>query len=318
MSFGVAFDFNARTESAIEPAEAESRMGRGCFCWLDLDLDDATDAAGLLAAIGFEAELAARVLSGDPEARYDLGAGLIHFGLTEAVYGDGGLRTAHVHVVLTERALVTAHRGPVGFLRRMAGVYREDFLRFSQSPGFLLYEIGDGLLEGYRRGRRCFAGEVEQLHENLLTAADEEVFARVSALTRDLLGFRKIVLASAETLRELAVRKSAVVPATTQPYLESVADAIERIGDDLTVQRDTLNDAVNLYMGAVSHHTNRVVKRLTIVGTIFMPLTFLCGVYGMNMVIPEAEWKGMYLVFWALCLVLVSALLWMMRKWKWL
>lgn len=318
MSFGVAFDFNARTECVIPPAEAAMWMARGCFCWLDLDAEDAEDAAGVLAAVGLEPGLAERVLSGDPEARYDLGAGLVHCGLTEAVVDEAGLRTAHVHVVLTERVLVTAHRGPVEFLRRMADTCREDFLRFSQSPGFLLYEIGDGLLEMHRRSRRRFAGEVERLHENLLSAADEEVFARVSAMTRDLLGFRRIVLASAETLRELAVRKSAVVPSSTQPYLESVADAIERIGEDLTVQRDTLNDAVNLYMGAVSHHTNRVVKRLTIVGTIFMPLTFICGVYGMNMAIPEAEWKGMYFVFWAFCLLLVAGLLWMMRRWKWL
>ncbi|MFH1477413.1 MAG: CorA family divalent cation transporter [Verrucomicrobiota bacterium] len=127
-----------------------------------------------------------------------------------------------------------------------------------------------------------------------------------------------MVLDSGEVLHELAVRKSSRVPETTQPYLQSIAGAVERIGDDLAVHRDTLNDAVNLYLNAVSHHTNRIVKRLTIVGTIFMPLTFLCGVYGMNMPIPEAGWKGMYAVFWGLCALFYLASIWMMRKWKWL
>lgn len=318
MSFAVAFDFPSRAETEIPPAEAPARIARGGFCWLDLDLAEEGDVRDLLVRLGFDAALAAKAAAAEEETRYEVLPGALYFGIQEAVYEDGALRTAAARVLLAERALVTLHRGPVAFLRRMAETYREDFVRFSRSHGFLLYELGDSLLEMHRRGRRRFADDVERLHENLLAATDDQVFSRVSALTRDLLKFRKIVLDGAETLNELATRKSSVVPESTQPHLRATADAIQRIGEDLTVQRDTLNDAVNLYLSAVSHHTNRIVKRLTIVGTIFMPLTFLCGVYGMNMAIPEAEWKGMYFAFWAICLALVGGLLVLMRRWKWL
>ncbi len=318
MSFAVAFDFQSREETAIPPAEAAAWIARGRFCWLDLDLDDGDDLRAILIGLGFDGAAAAKAAAPEEETAYEVLPGALCFGLSEASYENGTLRTAAVRVWLNERALVTAHRGPVEFLRRMAETYREDFVRFSRSHGFLLYELGDSLLEIHRRSRRRFAVEVERLHENLLAASDDQVFSRVAALTRRLLQFRKIALDGAETLHELATRKSPVVPESTQPHLRATADAVQRIGEDLTVHRDTLNDAVNLYLSAVSHHTNRIVKRLTIVGTIFMPLTFLCGVYGMNMFIPEAEWKWIYLVFWLVCLATVVILLGLMRRWKWL
>ncbi len=313
----LAFDFQAKTVIQLHPKDIPDHTAREWFCWLDVDATSAS-AEGDLRLAGLPSMTAEAVLREDADVPYTLEGGSLRFTLVEARYADGRVEMRPIHVVLTERLLVTAHRGPADCIQRMAAHCRDDFQRFGQSAGFLLYEIADGLLDSYRRGRRRFAETVELLHDRLLEAADEEVFARVSTMTRDLLRFRKTVLDTAETLHELATRKSPFVPSTTQPFLLSVAEAVSRVGEDLTVHRDTLNDAVNLYLSAISHHTNRVVKRLTIVGTIFMPLTFLCGIYGMNMDIPEVKWEGMYLLFWIICIATVAGLVWMMRRWKWL
>ena len=92
---------------------------------------------------------------------------------------------------------------------------------------------------------------------------------------------------------------------------------IERVLQDVLVDRDILSGALNNYMSLVAHKTNRTMSRLTVVSIIFLPLTFLCGVYGMNFdVLPEKEWKYGYLAFWILVAAIVVVLLWLMRRKK--
>ena len=84
---------------------------------------------------------------------------------------------------------------------------------------------------------------------------------------------------------------------------------------DLLVDRDILTDSLNLYMSLVSHRTNEVMKRLTVVSVVFLPLTFLCGVYGMNFdVLPELRWHFGYAYFWTLVVMVVVGLFLVMKR----
>ena len=84
---------------------------------------------------------------------------------------------------------------------------------------------------------------------------------------------------------------------------------------DLLVDRDILTDSLNLYMSLVSHRTNEVMKRLTVVSVVFLPLTFLCGVYGMNFdVLPELRWHFGYAYFWTLVVTVVVGLFLVMKR----
>jgi magnesium transporter len=85
----------------------------------------------------------------------------------------------------------------------------------------------------------------------------------------------------------------------------------------LLVDRDILSESLNLYMSLVSHRTNEVMKRLTVVSVVFLPLTFLCGVYGMNFEnLPELRWQHGYHAFWLLVFGIVVTLLGLMRRSK--
>ena len=93
---------------------------------------------------------------------------------------------------------------------------------------------------------------------------------------------------------------------------------IERVLQDVLVDRDILNGALNNYMSMVAHKTNAVMSRLTIVSFIFLPLTFLCGVYGMNFdVLPEKGFKYGYLYFWIAVLVIAIGIIAFMKRKKW-
>jgi magnesium transporter len=144
---------------------------------------------------------------------------------------------------------------------------------------------------------------------------NDAVFGRISELGADLLHFRKVLLPARAVLTDLATRRSLFVSEATQPFLANMVGTLEHVLQDLLVDRDILSESLNLYMSIVSHRTNEVMKRLTVVSVVFLPLTFLCGVYGMNFdILPELHWTYGYAFFWALVIGIVAALLLLMRR----
>jgi magnesium transporter len=178
---------------------------------------------------------------------------------------------------------------------------------------------------------RAFEGHAERVQGKIFDTQDDEIFTEVSNVTRDLLSFRKTMLASREVLNELSSRKSPFVSESTQPFLERMVGTLERLSADLSVERDILAETLNLYMGITSHRTNRIVSRLTVVSAVFLPLTFLCGVYGMNFAIEREDANGVprnllmpeltsewgYIGFWTVAITLAASLLTFMKWRKW-
>ena len=141
------------------------------------------------------------------------------------------------------------------------------------------------------------------------------MFAEANELTADLLHLRKVVLPARTVLSDLSSKKSPFVSEATQPFLANMVGTIERVLQDVLVDRDILAGSLNNYMSMVSYKTNQVMNRLTVVSVIFLPLTFLCGVYGMNFaVLPETKWEHGYAYFWGLVGLITIGLLWFMRR----
>ncbi|MBL9020050.1 MAG: magnesium transporter CorA family protein, partial [Myxococcales bacterium] len=213
--------------------------------------------------------------------------------------------------------LLTLHRGAPLFLEAVRRSYVADFKRFAQSPSFLLYELWDHLIDNYLSVHKKFEERVDEVQRRLIGEVDEAVFGEASELTVDLLHLRKVVLPARAVLTDLSTRKSPFVSEATQPYLNNMVGTIERVLQDVLVDRDILNGSINNYMSLVAHKTNKVMSRLTVVSIIFLPLTFLCGVYGMNFeIIPELKWEDGYYYFWGTAATLVIGLLALMRRYK--
>lgn len=315
------FDFTAHTvaETGLEAALEALRAGR--FVWFDVQTADG-DAAGALAPLA-AAGLPPRVLEalrGAPEeGRIDLHDDCLHLGFSEAHYEGGRLDIAPLDVVAGGHWLVTAHRTPLHTLDRLWGTYQADFLAFGRSPGFLLYEIADGLHDAFRRGLRALSDEIGALQGGFMERGDEDLFAAVLMRLRDLVAFRRATLAVREILSELALRKSRFVSETTQPHLQAVAAMMDRLAGDLVLEREALSDTLQLHMGLVGHRTNKIVKILTCVSAVFLPLTFLCGVYGMNFEhMPELTATWGYPLFWVLVATLALLMFLFFRRQKWI
>jgi magnesium transporter len=207
------------------------------------------------------------------------------------------------------------HRGQPVFLEGVRRSYKRDFVRFARSPSFLVYELWDHLVENYLAVQKKFEERVERLQAALIGDIKPDVFHHVSDLGADLLHLRKVVLPARAVLGELSSRKSAFISEATQPFLANMVGTVERVLQDLLVDRDILAESLSLHMSLISHRTNETMKRLTVVSVIFLPLTFVCGVYGMNFVVlPELQWRYGYAFFWAIVAGIVGGLLYLLKR----
>jgi magnesium transporter len=314
----VAFDFAAKQERTLAERDWPARPADGIFYWITAGPDEPAKLQELLGKIGASPVTASLLQGPQADAHYELYDDAIHFTLTECRIDGKTLKSDTLAFLLGENFLATSLSAPSPVLEKIQRIYREDFRKFARSSGFLLYELGSHLLESHRRIFQYYTTEAERVQLRLFGKITDDIFAEVADLTSDILAFRRTVLSARDLFNELAMRKSAFVAETTQPSLDILSDRMERLGADIAGVRGVLNETLNLYMGMVSHRTNRIVNRLTLFSMIFLPLSFLAGVYGMNFeVLPELRWHYSYLVFWLLVIAFVVAFVAFVRKKQW-
>jgi magnesium transporter len=313
----VAFHFEHKREQVLSLAQARHAMQAGQFVWIDILAEERAEASRVLQSFGLlDEEVIDAALVKEPStqhARYDA---YVHLVVSECHALGNGFELRRLDVVLAERLFLTIHRTPIAFLAALRRAYKGDFVRFAKSPSFLVYEIWDHLLDSYLSVQKVMEERVEQLQNELRSEhVADNVFSRISELGSDLLHFRKIVLPARTVLSDLATRRSLFLSETTQGFLANMVGTVEHVLQDLLVDRDILSESLNLYMSLVGHRTNEVMKRLTVVSVVFLPLTFLCGVYGMNFeILPELHWPYGYAFFWSVALAIVVILLSLMRR----
>lgn len=313
----VAFDFDRKIEQALTLGQARQAMQAGHFIWLDILAGDSAEARAVLSSFDLlDPEVIDAALSKEASTQHSRYEQYVHLVVSECLAMGNGFELRRLDVVLAERLFITIHRTPIMFLTGLRKDYKSDFVRFAKGPSFLLYEVWDHLLDGYLDTQKLMEERVEQLQNELRTEqVEDDVFARISELGSDLLHFRKIVLPARTVLADLATRRSLFVSEITQGFLANRVGTVEHVLQDLLVDRDILSQALHLHMSLVSHRTNQVMKKLTAVSVVFLPLSFLAGVYGTNFDhLPELHWRYGYLYFWCLTALIVLGLLAVARR----
>jgi magnesium transporter len=317
MTTAVAFDFERKTVGTLPPDAVAGTIADGRFCWIDFE--DPGIAAAFLPVLGVDGGDVARIDLDLQQCQAWHGPDSVHCALVETAVADGDLRLDAVHVFLATNLIATVHAGPSALVARVRATCEHDFHATAESGGFLLYELADHLIVGYREALAALTAGVDAIQRRLLGDVGDEILTDVSRLTRALLEYRNAVVAARETIDELATRRSAFVPASTQPFLDRQTVPLDRLAHDAATERTVLSESLGLYMGIVSHRTNRLVNRLTIVSMIFLPLNFIAAVYGMNFEeMPELAWRYGYAGFWGVSLLLAASLLVVLRRRRWL
>lgn len=313
----IAFDFESRSEERLSFSDALRATATGRFVWIDVLASDVDEARQALTQLElFDQEAIEAALTGEPSTMCSRYESYLHIVISGCKALGTGFELERVDLFVAEKVFVTVHRTPVEFLADVWKDYKTDFVRFARSPSFLVYEVWARLVESYLKVQKVMEERVEAMQTELRAEpVDPAVFARFSELGADLLHFRKIVRPARTVLSDLTQRRSAFLSEVTQGFLANLTGTVEHVLQDLLVDRDVLSESLNLYMSMVGHRTNEVTKKLTVVSVVFLPLSFLAGVYGMNFEhLPELGWHYSYPAFWLVVLLIAGTLLTFLKR----
>ncbi len=189
----------------------------------------------------------------------------------------------------------------------------------SRNSDYLAYALVDNIVDYYFVILDQIEEEIDKMEEAILTNPENHIKSAIHRLKRELLIVRKSISPLREAISRFSKSEHHLLDSSSDIFIRDLYDHTIQIMDMVETYRDTLSGLQDLYLSELSFKMNNVMQVLTIMATIFIPLSFLAGVYGMNFDnIPELHWEYSYFVFWALILVIVSASLYFFRKKGWL
>jgi magnesium transporter len=197
---------------------------------------------------------------------------------------------------------------------------REGKSRLSKGgPDYLAYSLIDAVVDNYFIVLEYLGEEIEELEEELVTDPDPDTLHAIHDLKRELIYLRKSVWPLRETISNLERGESRIFQPATLIYLRDVYDHVIQIIDTVETFREMASGMLDIYLSSVSNRMNEIMKVLTIISTIFIPLSFVVGLYGMNFkYMPELGWKWGYPMVWGVILLSVVGMLIYFKRKKWL
>jgi magnesium transporter len=184
---------------------------------------------------------------------------------------------------------------------------------------YLAYCLLDAVVDSYFTILEKFGDEIEKIEEQLVGNPKQEMIRHLHNLKRQMIFLRKSVWPMRDMVNNIERCESELITPPTLIYLRDAHDHIIRVIDTVETYRDLLSGMMDLYMTSVSNRMNEVMKTMTIITTIFVPLTFIVGVYGMNFdIMPELRTQFGYYVVWLVMIIIVVLLFIFFRVKKWL
>lgn len=184
---------------------------------------------------------------------------------------------------------------------------------------YLAYALIDSIVDSYFLVLEDVGEELELLEEELMSNPSLETSQKIHSLKRDMIYLRKSIWPLREVISLLARGESSIFQESTSIYLRDVYDHTVQIIDTIETFRDMLSGMLDIYLSSISNRMNEVMKVLTIIATIFIPMTLVAGIYGMNFeYMPELKWYWGYPSILVLMLAMGLTMVAYFRKNKWL
>jgi magnesium transporter len=232
---------------------------------------------------------------------------------------EGHVRSEQIGFVLGHKTLLTfqEEHGDVWDPIRQRIGSKGSRLR-ENDVSFLTYSLLDALVDQCFPILDFYSDQLEELEDQALTTPTADTIHRIHAMKRELLMVRRCIWPMREVINSLQREKHECMSDVTRTYLRDLYDNCVQIIDLVETYREFATGLAEIYMSALSIRMNEIMKVLTIMGTIFIPLTFLAGVYGMNMPIPENQSHWTYPIFWCICGATAFGMLRLFKRRGWL
>lgn len=265
----------------VDRAALERHLAAAEFFWLDLHGPSADDVAMLREVFSYHplaVEDAAHFGQRPKLDEYDDFILLVAYGANTDTDG-----LVEVHCFLSTACLVTVHHDDCPAFEELRRRASHDRLPAAQGP-LLLHAVVDALVDSFFPGLSDLDDRIDELEDGVFTHPSDAQLQEIFRLKRRLVAWRKVITPQRDLFARLVTGVAAIPGMTgeTERYYRDVYDHLIRISDLVDSYRDLLTGALDVYLSTVSNRLNDVMKRLTIVATVFMPLMWITGFFGMN------------------------------------
>jgi magnesium transporter len=186
------------------------------------------------------------------------------------------------------------------------------------NPGKLLYLILDTIVDLYFPAIDHFDDRIDDLDDVVIGSPSPEVLQSVFGIKRELIDLRRVLVNTRDAALHLQRDPGSIIDAEHQPYVRDIYDHVTRLLDSVETQRDLLNNTLDIYLSSVANRTNEVMKVLTVLGTIALPVLAISGIYGMNLKgLPFEDSPHGALYVGGMTLACTALLLFILRRLKW-
>ena len=248
--------------------------------------------------------------------------GYIFFTLKMLTYDEetNSIENENVSVILGEKHVISFQERDDDVLDPVRDRIRSSKGRIrSEGADYLAYTIMDGVVDEYFVALEKLGDHIEQIDDEILTAPDATHMKELHRLKREIVFLRKAVWPLREEISAIEKSGSRLIGDSIRPFLRDLYDHTIQIIDMVETYRDIIGGMHDTFLSSISNRMNEIMKVLTIIGTIFIPLTFIVGIYGMNFEnMPELKWTWGYFGLLGVMAALGLTMLGIFKKRKWL
>lgn len=241
--------------------------------------------------------------------------------IMKMIYYDEEIRSEQLTVILMEGMVISfqeIHGGDAFDMIRNRIRQGKGRIR-KMGADYLAYALLDAVVDCYFTILEKFGDRIELLEEELMEEPTKQTLKQLHLMKREMIFLRKAVWPMRELINNLERSETVLIKPSTDIYLRDLHDHAVRVIDTVETFRDLLSGMMDIYLSSVSNRMNEVMKVLTIITTIFVPVTFIVGVYGMNFdFMPELHSTWGYPITWLVILITIGSLLIYFRRKKWM
>jgi magnesium transporter len=229
-------------------------------------------------------------------------------------------RTKDVDFFLGENYLVTVHPGVSRSIGKIGEICQRNPLVLAEGPAGLMHRIIDTMVDNYRPEVEKLEARLDALEKEIFRTTEAKLTKKILEFKRDVASLRRVVLPERDVVGRLARREFPFINESIGYRFRDVYDHLVRLTEEAALFQDRISSLLEAYLSMVSNQLNAVMKVLTIIATVFMPLTVLTGVYGMNVKLPHLP-GGEDAQFWwiiGMMLALSTLMLAFFRRRQWI
>lgn len=306
-----------------EAWQADSQQKSGLL-WLDLNMSEDIDSIERLLReeFGFHYLAIEDALHETHIPKLDDWESYLYMVLQDVVYevDKQQIRLPELDIFLGKRFLVTYHQETVAAVDRLWEVCQRNNRWLQQGADYLLYRLINDIVSNYTAVIERLEGEIVQMENTIFADPSPKVLERLTIHKHNILQLRRVLSPQREVVNRLARESYAVIDAKDRIYFRDVYDHLVRLYDLSDNVRDLVMSNIEIYLSVVNNSMNGIMKTLTIMTALFLPLTFLTGFFGMNFfqaILPSTFWTGtIMLVITLLVMVLLPLVMygWMRHR----